>query len=400
MGSQNAPVGLSHVPVPENPLDIVIYHIGGEGGYGPIEWVLKKFTNNCMLVVFEARSDTSDLVRKKQLAQYNIPVFIINKCVSERAGKTSFYINKFPLSSSIFPPAPQAVNEHVVYGDGHTWQCHTWGEATELASIAEMDTVSIDEIVREGIAPPPDILSMDAQGAEYLILKGAKNTLREHVLCVVSEVEFFEIYAGQGLFNDQMVLLGDSGFRLVDIMSTQYWHPAAAVGEGFLTVGEAVFFRLLENMLEDKNEHLRTFHKLVKLAGIASTFSRLSYCIKIFAHLEKFHQEQFSVLKNHDKYRELLSFYEFAQKDMHKYEMNNWHFFNVMNNWHFGRDRWDFSGGRTKPQNSLWYRFTSASTQIKTNTITGLIKTIRFVVGERVYTQIYLIIKRLSGVKP
>lgn len=376
MKSQNVLLGLSHVPVPENSLDIVIYHIGGEGGYGPIEGVLKTFPNNCMLVVFEARSDTDDLVRKAEMAKSNIPVFIINKCVSDKVGKTSFYINKFPLSSSIFPPAPQAVNEHVVYPG-----CHTWGDNTELSSTVEMDTVSIDDIVRAGIAPPPDVLSMDAQGAEYLILKGAKNTLREHVLCVVSEVEFFEIYAGQGLFNDQMVLLGDLGFRLVDILNTQYWHPAAASGEGFLTVGEAIFFRLLENMLEEKNEDLRTFHKLVKLAGVVSTFSRLSYCIKIFTHLEKYYQERFSMLKNHDKYKELLSFYEFVQKDMHKYEMNNRHFLNETNNLHFSSGRWDFSGGKTKPQN------------FKTNIITGLKRIIRSVVGEKIYIQI----KKLNG---
>lgn len=377
MKNQNPVVGLSSVPVPENPLDIVIYHIGGEGGYGPIESVLQAFANNCMIVVFEARPDTSDLVYKQVLAQSNIPMFIINKCVGERAGKTSFYVNKFPMSSSMFPPAPGAVNEHVVYGDGHTWQCHTWGENTELSSIIEMDTISIDEIVSAGIAPPPDVLSIDAQGAEHLILKGAANTLREHVLCVVSEVEFFEIYAGQGLFSDQMVLLSDSGFRLMDILNTQYWHPAAASGEGFLTVGEAVFFRLLENILEGENEHLKTFHKLVKLAGVVSTFSRLSYCIKIFTHLEKYYPEEFSLLKNHDKYRELLAFYEFAQKEMHKYEINNRYFFTVMNNWNFPSARWDFSGGRIKPQSELWYKVTSAWPRMR--------NAIRFMVGKRVY---------------
>ena len=379
--SQDALVGLSHVPAPENPLDIVIYHIGGEGGYGPIEKVLKTFTNNCMLVIFEARSDTSDLVRKKELGQSNIPVFIVNKCVSERAGKTSFRINKFPLSSSIFPPSPQAVNEHVVYE-----HCHTWGENTELSSLVEMDTVSIDQIVGAGIAPPPDVLSIDAQGAEYLIWKGAKNTLREYALCVVSEVEFFEIYADQGLLNDQMEILGSLGFRLVDILNTQYWHPAAASGKGFLTVGEAVFFRLLENILEEKNEHLGTFHKIVKLAGIASAFSRLSYCLKIFTHLEKYYPEHFYKLKDHDKYRELDSFYKFTQKDMHKYEMNNRYFLNVMNNCDFSSNRWDFSGRRTKPRNAFWYKVTICS-------VVGLIKIIRSVVGERGYAKIKKMVK-------
>ena len=105
---------------------------------------------------------------------------------------------------------------------------HTWGENCELDHVEEVESVTLDSIVRENILPAPDVLSVDAQGAELRIMKGGERCIADSVLCVVSEVEFYEIYQGQGLFSDQMNFLSSHGFRFVDLYSKQYWHPAPA----------------------------------------------------------------------------------------------------------------------------------------------------------------------------
>jgi len=51
----------------------------------------------------------------------------------------------------------------------------------------------------------------------------------------------------------------------------------------------------------------------------------------------------------------------------------------------------------TIPQNPLWYKVITLPTQIKTSTIIGLKKIIRFVAGERVYTQIKEIVRFVFG---
>ena len=118
--------------------------------------------------------------------------------------------------------------EHILYQE-----CHTWGENTLLDHSIDVQTNSLDVIVKELNLPKPDIFGMDIQGAEYATLIGAKSLLKNEIICIVTEIEFSEIYDGQGLFHEQHSLLNKNGFRLVDIMSQQFWHPSPAIGKGF-----------------------------------------------------------------------------------------------------------------------------------------------------------------------
>jgi len=43
----------------------------------------------------------------------------------------------------------------------------------------EVEQVSIDELVNKGKLPPPNYIKMDIEGAEFMALRGAENTLRE-----------------------------------------------------------------------------------------------------------------------------------------------------------------------------------------------------------------------------
>jgi len=262
--------------------DIVIYHIGGEGDYGPGMCILDRMRGHVNLVVFEARSDTADAQQSSTLTREGVPATLINKGIDEFAGVAQLHVNTFPLSSSLLPVSPLSVDENPAYR-----HCHTWGQNAELDHMITVDTVSIDDIVDAGLAPAPDVISIDAQGAELRILRGAKKALAS-ALCVVSEVEFFEIYDGQGLFDDQMTLLGDAGYRLFNIFNTQYWHPGPATGTGFLTVGEACFMRYActhPSGLPGKRGYVSfddlSDAQLTRLAGIAVSFNALSYAYTI-----------------------------------------------------------------------------------------------------------------------
>jgi FkbM family methyltransferase len=257
--------------------DIVIYHIGGEGDYGPSMCILERMRGHANLVVFEARSGTEDEQISNTLIRGGVPTTVINKGIDEFAGVAPFHVNKFPLSSSLLPVSPLAVAENPAYP-----HCHTWGQNAELDHTITVETVSLDDIVEAGLAPPPDVISIDAQGAELRILRGAKKALAS-ALCVVSEVEFFEIYDGQGLFDDQMSFLGHAGYRLFNVFNAQSWHPGPAAGTGFLTVGEACFLRYAcaHPGIPGKRGYVSfddlSDAQLARLAGIAVSFNALSY---------------------------------------------------------------------------------------------------------------------------
>ncbi len=307
--------------------DIVIYHIGGEGSYGPIETIIQRFPKNVRLVLFEARTDTDDLVTAERLDSNGVRMRVINLGVDERSGTTSFNVNKLPLSSSLLDPSPIALNEAPLYLWEY-YQVHTWGENTELDRKITVETISIDEMIAKGLAPPPDIISIDAQGAELRILQGARQALSRHCLSVVSEVEFFEIYDRQGLFDDQMHLLGEHGFRLVNIYNQQEWHPAPTAGTGFLTVGEAVFVRFLHEYPHLQGDPRRCYsnperlsdQQLVRLMAIALGFNLYSYVYVVAGMLKKRSPERFEQLRSSPLAVDACALYDYMESNRESYE--------------------------------------------------------------------------------
>jgi FkbM family methyltransferase len=303
--------------------DIVIYHIGGEGDYGPSMCILERMRDHANLVVFEARSGTEDEQISQTLIRGGVPTTVIHKGIDEFAGVAPFHVNTFPLSSSLLPVSPLAADENPAYP-----HCHTWGQNAELDHMITVETVSLDDIVDAGLAPAPDVISIDAQGAELRILRGAKKALAG-ALCVVSEVEFFEIYDGQGLFDDQMTLLGSAGYRLFNVFNTQYWHPGPAAGAGFLTVGEAAFLRYAcaqPSGVSGKRGYVSfddlSDAQLVRLGGIAMSFNALSYAYTIGTVLRTRAPRQYAELAADPWYQTIPQIVDAVDQNMDQYRSN------------------------------------------------------------------------------
>jgi FkbM family methyltransferase len=227
---------------------IIVYHVGGGSDeFGPMEKVrdagfaLKPIT-------FEAMD---------------------GQCIDDRVGEATFYVNKYPLSSGLLPTNPKYAREvHAEVPDV------TWGQNTELDHTVQVRTITIDILAND--LEKPDVISIDTQGAELRVLRGASETLKD-VLCVVSEVEFAPIYEGQPLFDEQMAFLRPYGFRLMELFSVQAWHQGPKFGLGFLTVAEAVWLRFdYENLSRERVE---------TLAKIAAGFGRMSYAMALLEHI-------------------------------------------------------------------------------------------------------------------
>ncbi len=309
--------------------DIVIYHVGGEGGYGPVTAIARQFPRNVHLVVFDARSDIADLSANEKLDSNGVRITVINRGIDQAAGRPHFFINTFPLSSSLLPPSPVTADENPGYR-----HCRTWAENTVLDYAVPVDTLSVDQILTTGLAPVPDIISLDAQGAELRILRGARRALSDHTLAVVTEVEFFEIYDGQGLFDDQMSLLSQQGFRLVNVLNQQNWHPGPLAGTGFLTVGEALFVRFVHDFPRSEASTRRGFvnpealnnHQLVRLAAIAFGFNLLSYCFRLLDCLRDRAPDFFKEAKHVSPFRDVFDLHQDMESRMEEYKKDHLYF--------------------------------------------------------------------------
>lgn len=270
---------MKRIGVEARPQDILLLHVGGGGwgedlgSYGPIDAVLRCFPRQSLVVAFEARENEEDKVTQSRYEANGVRTVLVNACIGEVNGTSPFFINTYDHSSSMLAPSQQALDEHIV------GNCPpgviTWRQNTELDRVTTLNTISLHEFIEEqGIVP--DVISIDAQGMELGIMKGAASAM-QHVNCVVSEVEFFEIYSGQGLFHEQMRLLEGYGIRLADLLNTQYWHPGPASGEGFLTVAEALWLRKIDAFLASGPEQTHFVLRGIKLSALAFAFKRYSY---------------------------------------------------------------------------------------------------------------------------
>ena len=311
-----------------DPNRLVIYHIGGEGGQGPVTSVINEFGRDCLLVVFDARPDVSDFTTTETTLPSGARKLSINIGVEGHTGRSPFHINAYPLSSSVRPPSTNALREHCLFTalTPPYEPITTWEQNTEQSSSIEIDVITIDDLVDSGAVPPPDIISLDAQGSDYDILFGASRTLSETVLCTITEAMLFEFYKGEKLFGDIFNHMVDKGFRFIDFLTRIYTHPSTATGAGALTMVEALFLRQIPPAIEPPFTESTRAQQYIKLARVAYALNRKSYANNAMDYVKLQYPDQFALMTNESEYSEMFKHYTYIQKNEHKYLDDNFVF--------------------------------------------------------------------------
>ncbi|HVE43982.1 MAG TPA: FkbM family methyltransferase [Gammaproteobacteria bacterium] len=88
-----------------------------------------------------------------------------------------------------------------------------------------LHTESLDNILFGDLATEKhwgEFIKIDTQGTEYKILQGAKRTLTERCVAVVTEVSFFDAYEGQALFSEVELLMREYGFAFYGFSKTHH----------------------------------------------------------------------------------------------------------------------------------------------------------------------------------
>jgi FkbM family methyltransferase len=299
-------------------MDIVCFHVGGSGDYSHINVIGERYPKNAVYVAFEARDSEDDQRVKQEYLDKGFRTILVQQCVSDQVGTEMFNINVDPESSSIFSISKDTRSEHMPDQVSHP----QWEQHAITDRVVEMETTTIDGAIDDHHLPQPDIISIDAQGADYKILQGAVNAIGNGVLSIITEVEFYQIYEGQPLFDKQQKLLHDKGFRLVDILAMQYWHPFARVGHGLLTVGEALFVRYGEAYLQPLS-----VCQLIKYAAIALAYNRLSVAVHAMnTAFQKYGARVQEIIDEHPEFQELVYLRQYVNQNMERYHQNAYFF--------------------------------------------------------------------------
>lgn len=126
----------------------VVYDIGAHVGFYTL-LASQLVGAEGKVIAFEPVRRNLDYLRRHLEINHCVNVVVIEAAVSDRSGTAPF-------------------SQGVDYSQGHLSQ--TKGNIM-------VNTVSIDELIRNGDAPAPDYMKIDVEGAELLVLKGARSTL-------------------------------------------------------------------------------------------------------------------------------------------------------------------------------------------------------------------------------
>lgn len=115
----------------------------------------------------------------------------------------------------------------------------------------DLETCPLDHVMydlKKGFKNAGELIKIDVQGFELEVLQGAKKLLTERTVCLVSEVEFFQIYEGQKLFSDVEVYLRSLGFSFYGFFTLHTRSKKALDkkrhhGKERLFYADAVFFK-------------------------------------------------------------------------------------------------------------------------------------------------------------
>ncbi|HKQ45299.1 MAG TPA: FkbM family methyltransferase [Rhizomicrobium sp.] len=168
----------------------------------------------------------------------------------------NFSINVQPSTSSAYPANMAEIKR---FAAPHV-------RPRETARTAAVPATTLDAIVAQhGLSP--DFLKLDTQGAEFPILMGAKGTLSEHAIAVITETWTMEVYQGQTLSGEILTLLHQAGFSVFDFNLAAAWNSHAAAEHGLAEKPQLVG---LDFLFIRRDFASRS--KVIKAAAVADIF--------------------------------------------------------------------------------------------------------------------------------
>lgn len=127
--------------------------------------------------------------------------------LSDKSGRATFYVSSgdSDQAGSLLKP-----NDHLKYHPG-----------VLFTKTIEVDCVNLDEWAQKNNVDHIDFMWLDMQGAELMVLKAAPKILRT-VKMIVTEVNFYETYAGCPLYPEVKKWFESQGFIVATEVSSIY----------------------------------------------------------------------------------------------------------------------------------------------------------------------------------
>jgi FkbM family methyltransferase len=228
----------------------VLHHVGARNGFRSFPRV-QGLEHEFISVMYEAAKDDNERILRRGGELGTKDTILVNACVGRSKESVLFNLNQDPYTSSFLPLNPKYAK---LYSDQNN-RDYVLGEAALAVKQESMTTDSLDELSQSLDLPQCDFLSLDTQGSELDILKGADITLNSCVGLQL-EVAFVEVYKGQPLFSDIDAFLRSKGFVFVKFTGFQEYAPLVtgveSRGEKMHVFADAIYFRSSDLLMNDQ----------------------------------------------------------------------------------------------------------------------------------------------------
>jgi FkbM family methyltransferase len=245
----------------------VVHHVGGRFGNFPFP-APEALREELELVLYDADADCVGALAGRRTT-------VLPICLADHDGEVEFRITANPSGSSMLEPSAGPDGSFLPML-GLDWDLEAGRAVVERRRLAAR---SLDSLLAErGDLPPPDVLTLDAQGGELAVLGGAGRTLERHVAALVVEVQFTPLYRDAPSFDGISSLLAARGFQFARFSGPISALAAAApIGRrtgGFQVAGDAIFLRRLDRIPDRRMADATAFAALV--------FGHLEYSLAAF----------------------------------------------------------------------------------------------------------------------
>lgn len=258
---------------------LVIHHVGGRAGSTCFD-LPNRFLCDIVNVLYDADESCVEQAEKTWMDK-DCQTKVYPYCLSDKEGKTKFNLNYDPYTSSIYSLNEKYAKYYYPYKD--SGMDYVFGDSVKTMERIEVGVTTLDALVENGKVVAPDFLSIDTQGSELDILKGARQCLENHIFGVFVEVEFVPLYKEQPLFGDICSYLNSLGFELVET-SFLNRHPFRGKqgfrGKGVLFDGEALFLKSVDSVTSDLKGRALALNKLGFISLIYNRFEKVQECIE------------------------------------------------------------------------------------------------------------------------
>ncbi len=180
---------------------ITIFDVGAH--HGQTSSLYNSLFKNATIFSFEPSPDSFEVLKKCFVSNTNITP--INCALSNTNGSVAFHINESSQTNSLLETDKRSNK--------------TWDEnLLNTKETIQIESITIDDFVKNNGVVYIDILKLDTQGTEYKIIEGAAKTIAEKkVKLIYLEIITMPTYKEQKYFDEIVLLLRKNNFNLYNL---------------------------------------------------------------------------------------------------------------------------------------------------------------------------------------